>query len=426
MKTLICILILAFGFTALRAQQQFNQDTTKPLASQGQLGWVKVNGGTSTSINDISFPSRDTAYAIGSSVVLRSIDGGDTWQQIPAPTGGTGSFSDTKNGYVVGDTRIPFHTVDGGMTWTPCADDSIPAPTLLLALTRDTVFVLGARVSRSVDGGKTWELTNIYSGEQAIDFYDAKHGIMVGFSGSSGFNAAGCYTTSNGGSTWIPQSTGLPGGFRGVRYLSKDTIVGVGGFEYTSGVNAGIARSTNGGRTWDSVVTPLIKAAASGIDHKGNRSLLVVGSTILSSTDGGTTWLTENSGVTNGLNSVAMLDGSTALVGGVQGTILKTTNGGTDWVQVSPPSSQSLSVLSFQDPETPNVEIVYDLPQLQNVKAIVYNLMGKQIATLANGELQQPGRQRLIFNSTALPSGTYIITITTNRYHAIGKFEITH
>jgi hypothetical protein len=60
------------------------------------------------------------------------------------------------------------------------------------------------------------------------------------------------------------------------------------------------------------------------------------------------------------------------------------------------------------------------------VKAIVYNLMGKQIETLANGELQQPGRQRLIFNSSAVPSGTYIVTITTNRYHASGKFEITH
>jgi hypothetical protein len=60
------------------------------------------------------------------------------------------------------------------------------------------------------------------------------------------------------------------------------------------------------------------------------------------------------------------------------------------------------------------------------VKAIVYNLQGKQIATLANGELQQPGKQRLIFNSSGLPSGTYLITITTNRSHATGKFEITH
>jgi photosystem II stability/assembly factor-like uncharacterized protein len=424
MKTLICILILAFGFTALRAQQQFNQDTTKPLASQGQLGWVKVNGGTSTSINDISFPSRDTAYAIGSSVVLRSIDGGDTWQQIPAPTGGTGSFSDTKNGYVVGDTRIPFHTVDGGMTWTPCADDSIPAPTLLLALTRDTVFVLGARVSRSVDGGKTWELTNIYSGEQAIDFYDAKHGIMVGFSGSSGFNAAGCYTTSNGGSTWIPQSTGLPGGFRGVRYLSKDTIVGVGGFEYTSGVNAGIARSTNGGRTWDSVVTPLIKAAASGIDHKGNRSLLVDGSTILSSTDGGTTWLTENSGVTNGLNSVAMLDGSTALVGGVQGTILKTTNGGTDWVQVFPPSNQQLLTRTYPEPSQNTVQIDYTLPQLQNVTLTVLDVTGKLIGTPLTHQLQTLGSHTLPFDGSRYPAGVYTYRVQTERYYATGKFTL--
>jgi photosystem II stability/assembly factor-like uncharacterized protein len=428
---MLCIIFLA----SVGRAQLSTQDTTT-LAAQGQLGWVKVNGETSlTVINDISFPSRDTAYAFGSSTVFRSIDGGDTWQEFSTPTSGLGSFPDSKNGYAVGNDSIPYHTGDGGSTWTALADDFIMPPSALLAVTKDTAFVIGygIGISRTTDAGKTWALTpptsfGFYG--LSIDFYDSKNGVIVGaLQGGpmpSQFGAA-CFTTSNAGATWIQQLAGADGIFYGTTYVTKDTIIGAGRFGY-NGVSAAILRSTNGGITWDPVITPLIKAsdAASAVAHKGNRSILVVGSSILTSTDRGLTWLMENSGVTTGLSSIAMLDATTALVGGVQGTILKTTNGGTDWVQVSPPSSQSLTVLSFQDPETPNVEIVYDLPQLQNVKAIVYNLMGKQIATLANGELQQPGKQRLIFNGNAVPSGTYLITLTTNRYHATGKFEITH
>jgi photosystem II stability/assembly factor-like uncharacterized protein len=406
---------------------QSNPDTNgNPLQSQS-LGWVKIPIGTTKPVNHLSFATKDTAFAL-SNPSLRSTDGGNTWQPFTLPVMGDFHFLDGQIGYIADEGSTAYHTSDGGLHWTT-ANDSNVSVFIVLPVTSDTAFIIGDDITRTTNGGKSWGYpsnTVNHTHFEGAAFFDSKHGICVGDKqpGPPPHNelTAGCFTTSNGGATWEQQYCGAGDALLGVTFLSLDTIVAVGGLNYVS-------RSTNRGVKWDSIFNPFLDKyhGAIAIDSKAGR-LIAVGSPglILTSIDAGITWQKEVSGVTSDLASIKMLDRNVALASGDSGVILKTTNGGTDWVQVSPPSSQSLSVLSFQDPETPNVEIVYDLPQLQNVKAIVYNLQGKQIATLANGELQQPGKQRLIFNSSGLPSGTYLITITTNRSHATGKFEITH
>jgi photosystem II stability/assembly factor-like uncharacterized protein len=433
MKTLICILILAFGFTALRAQEQFNQDTTKPLASQGQQGWVQVHGGTPPYINSVSFPSRDTAYAFGNSMVLRSIDGGDTWQQVSTPTPGLGSFSDSKNGYVVGDTRTPYRTVDGGMTWTPCANDSIPFPSQLLAISLDTAFVIGSGygISRTTNAGKSWtyisaaDLPNMHNGfdGEAIDFYDSKHGVIVGlfqFGPGPRQSGAGCFTTNDGGTTWIQRYTASRDDLYGVAYFDKDTLIAVGGKGY-------VTRSTDGGIDWNSVIVTMpTQDRLLSIDVKSNRMIGVGGGIgpIYTSTDAGRTWQTENSGVTVDLNTIKMFDDNTALAGGDQGTIIKTTNGGTDWVQVFPPSNEQLQTRTYPEPSQNTVQIGYTLPQLQHVTLTVLDVTGKLIGTPLTHQLQTPGSHTLPFDGSRYPAGVYTYHVQTERYYATGKFTL--
>jgi photosystem II stability/assembly factor-like uncharacterized protein len=427
----IVTFILSFVLLSQVSQAQntqTNPDTNgNPPATQS-LGWVKIPIGSTKGVGSLSFPSKDTAFCL-SDPSLRSTDGGNTWQPFTLPVNYFYQFVDGQNGYAAGySSGLAYHTSDGGQHWISSNDSNVLVD-IVLAVTRDTAFIFGDDITRTTNGGKSWALPlkTVYDDHiSGAAFFDSKHGIGVGYlqPGPPPHNeqSAGCFTTSNGGETWEQQYSGAGHALIGVTFVSSDTIIAIGGLNYVS-------RSTNGGVKWDSIVSPLLDNAhgIAAIDNKAGR-LIAVGSPglILSSLDAGLTWQKEVSGVTSDLVSIKMLDRNVALASGDSGVILKTTNGGTDWVQVAPPSSQSLSVLSFQDPETPNVEIVYDLPQLQNVKAIVYNLMGKQIATLANGELQQPGKQRLIFNGNAVPSGTYLYTITTNRFHTSGKFEITH
>jgi photosystem II stability/assembly factor-like uncharacterized protein len=417
-----------------RAQNtQSNPDQNGNPPQTQSLGWVQVPIANMSGATFLSYPSRDTAYcmaAISSQMLttgLRSVDGGLTWQSFSTPPLWAMTFFDGKHGYTAGyTTHTAYHTSDGGQSWTS-ADDSDQRVSLVCPITKDTCFLAGnIFISRTTDAGKSWHSRAInMTGILGIAFADSKHGIVVGEvqPGPLPFHTestAGCYTTADGGVSWKQQYCGAIGNLYGVTYAGPRTIIAV-------GVQDTIYRTTDAGGVWVPVALPKSGQALQAVASKMVRTIAVgSGGFIVGSADMGLTWTIQSSGVTADLNDVSMMNDSEALASGNQGVILKTTNGGTDWVQVSPPSSQSLSVLSFQDPETPNVEIVYDLPQLQNVKAIVYNLMGKQIATLANGELQQPGKQRLIFNGNAVPSGTYLYTITTNRFHTSGKFEITH
>jgi photosystem II stability/assembly factor-like uncharacterized protein len=438
MKHLLSLLAILLSLTASTTMQslraQSTQDKTSiPPTSQGQQGWEQVHGGTKGPIRFISFTSKDTAYACGDSTVLRSIDGGSSWQYLPSPDAFHGSFSDTKNGYVVGDTRTPYRTVDGGMTWTPCANDSIPFPSQLLAISSDSAFVIGSGygVSRTTNGGKIWtfiseaDISQMHTGfdGEAIDFYDSKHGVIVGFNQGGPAprqSGAGCFTTSDGGATWIQQYTGSQDDLFGMAYFDRDTLIAVGGKGY-------ISRSTDGGIHWDSVIVAMpTQDRLLAVDARSNRIIGVGGGIgpIYTSTDAGLTWKTEKSGVTVDLYTIKMFDATTALAGGEQGTIIKTTNGGVDWVQVFPPSNQQLLTRTYPEPSKSTVQILYTLPQMQHVTLTILDVTGKLIGTPLTHQLQTLGSHTLPFDGSRYPAGVYTYRVQTERYYATGKFTL--
>ena len=214
--------------------------------------------------------------------------------------------------------------------------------------------------------------------------------------------------------------TGSGDGFFGVTFLSLDTIVAVGGFNYVS-------RTTDGGVKWDSIVNPFLDKTHGviAIDCKAER-LITVGSSglILTSLDAGVTWQKEVSGITSDLAAINMLDGNVAIASGDAGVILKTTNGGTDWVQISPPSNVDLRSQVFPDPSRGPIQIAYTLPQLQNVTITITDLTGKRVATIADSQLQTSGRHTVSLDCRQLPVGVYTYSIHTERYQASGKFTI--
>jgi photosystem II stability/assembly factor-like uncharacterized protein len=402
----------------------FGRDIARAQAEpQGQQGWVQENSGTTQQLANLSFPSADTAYVFagGGIGALRSLDGGAFWQSLPTPELGFFGFWTAANGYVASYSGHKcYHTTDGGQNWSS-SDDSCFLVSTVYPVTADTCFVMGdGYISRTTDAGKSWspELLKINAG--AIAFYDSKRGVAVGAviqGPKPNENGAGCSITTDGGNYWAQQYSGAQGDFKGVVYLSPTTIVAVGVYD-------SISRSTDGGLTWKSYYVPFPPATQelSAICYKGKR-IIVIGPAgyIATSIDSGLTWQQELSGITTDLGSLAMLDSSTALASGVGGMILKTTNGGADWVQVAPPSPIPLQTLAFPQPETALQEIEYSLPQLQHVTVRVYDLTGHVIETLLDKELQPAGQHRVTFRGDALPAGTYIYHIDTERYHASGK-----
>ena len=70
---------------------------------------------------------------------------------------------------------------------------------------------------------------------------------------------------------------------------------------------------------------------------------------------------------------------------------------------------------NYPNPFNPSTSIWYDIPENSFVNLTIYNILGKEIATLVN-ESQTPGSHEVIFESASLTSGVYLYKLNTERF----------
>lgn len=68
---------------------------------------------------------------------------------------------------------------------------------------------------------------------------------------------------------------------------------------------------------------------------------------------------------------------------------------------------------NYPNPFNPTTVIEYELPQAMGVNLIIYNFLGQKIKSLINGELQNAGTHKVIFNAENLAGGIYFYQIKT-------------
>ncbi len=174
------------------------------------------------------------------------------------------AISDPVNGHFV-----VIITRDGGKTWKEVDHNHMPAALkgegafaasnscLTLSGKQDAWFGTGgggaARVFRSSDGGRTWEVEqtpiaggSASSGIFSLAFRDRSKGVAVGGDYQSATTSSGnAALTSDGGKTWSqPKTTPSPLYLSAVAYVPGSTTVVAAG-------TAGWASSTDDGETWE-------------------------------------------------------------------------------------------------------------------------------------------------------------------------------
>ncbi len=75
---------------------------------------------------------------------------------------------------------------------------------------------------------------------------------------------------------------------------------------------------------------------------------------------------------------------------------------------------------NYPNPFNPSTTIVYSLPKTANVRLQVYDVLGKEIATLI-AEQQAPGEYRIPFNATDLGSGLYFYKLQVDNASDVRK-----
>jgi len=75
---------------------------------------------------------------------------------------------------------------------------------------------------------------------------------------------------------------------------------------------------------------------------------------------------------------------------------------------------------NYPNPFNPSTTIEFDIPERTNVKLIVYDILGREVETLIDKELE-PGKYKINFAATNLPSGVYFYTLKTPKFTKTNK-----
>lgn len=78
---------------------------------------------------------------------------------------------------------------------------------------------------------------------------------------------------------------------------------------------------------------------------------------------------------------------------------------------------------NFPNPFNPTTNITYSIAESANVNLVVYDILGRRIATLVN-EVQSPGQYQVNFDATRLASGTYIYRLEAGGQVSIKKMML--
>ncbi len=112
---------------------------------------------------------------------------------------------------------------------------------------------------------------------------------------------------------------------------------------------------------------------------------------------------------------------------GPEGTIV--TEGGTLRIPVSVadgpdgiPTEFAL-LQNYPNPFNPSTTIRYDVPQRTHVTVKVYDVMGRQIAELVNGE-HDPGAYTIVWDAQTVSSGAYFYRITAGDFTSVRKLVL--
>jgi hypothetical protein len=75
---------------------------------------------------------------------------------------------------------------------------------------------------------------------------------------------------------------------------------------------------------------------------------------------------------------------------------------------------------NYPNPFNPSTTIEFDIPERTNVKLVVYDILGREVETLIDKELE-PGKYKLNFTATNLPTGVYFYTLKTPKFTKTNK-----
>ena len=416
----IVILLIFFKYTNCIAQMQWFEQTTP----------------VSISLNSVSAVNDNVVWACGGygyweAQVIRTTDGG-TWMNAT----GTGILYqleltniwgiDENNALVTGtdisSVTYVYKTTNGGLSWIQVFSQSGGFINAVQLTSANDGFMVGDPVMgrwsmwNTTDAGFTWDSSGLYVPEYTnLGWLNS-----LFISGSNyWFGTQDNYImhSSDYGNTWSHQITTQSSSYA-IWFNNSNT--GLAG-----GYICEFDRTTNGGSNWYSMTSLPLYSFIFGITGSGQEWWLCSGtntpSKIWYSSNNGASWSVQYSKYYTQYSHISKArTGSNIWAVGTINTISKyglTNNLKSNSNEI--PSKYYLTQ-NFPNPFNPTTSIKFDIPKSSYVRLIVYDILGKEAATLVNEKLIA-GSYEVDWIASNYHSGVYFYKIKSGDYVNVKK-----
>ncbi len=430
------------------------------MTTDGGNSWKSI-GLSSAIIQAEVVSQRDLIVGTTDVGIFVSGDNGNNWMQTGPPSNMlVQALASVDSNLVVGDNGVEgiLLSTDNGNSFSHY-DNLSHSYVLCLKVSGKDIYAgteqasdSGGGVFESPDGGMTWSRIGLKNGlilSLALDSSNL-------FAGSD----QGVFRTSDGGATWALMNNGLGNTGTGVTSTAVSAIELIDTVVY-AGTSGGIWRSTDNGANWTFF----------GFKDTAVTSLLGVGTTLFAGTPYG---IYRNDGAGSGWMRTGFADTSADLIGTRNQMIFARTvsrlyvsrNDASSWADISDTVSTEFSCFAtndiyvfggtwgtgvqrrllseivtgvspdrnilpvhfaleqnFPNPFNPTTTIDYQLPKAAHVTIKVYDVLGREVATLVAGQ-EPAGYHEVSFNGSQFASGVYFYKMTSGNHTAIKKLML--
>lgn len=403
-----------------------------------QTGWYLVPSGTGNSLSSACFVNNQTGWVCGDmGLIKKTTNGGNSWFSQSAPTQyflWTIFFLNENTGWAGGghinistySTNVIVKTTNGGNNWFLQLRDTtvdylansiyfINASTGVAGCFGSSGFGASGCILRTTNGGTNWSTTQCSGNSTKIYFQNNNTGWSLSYEWSDiGRDTGKVYKTTNSGVNWLPVLSKNMWEFKNIYFFNENT--GIVQEKYSR-----YLKTTNGGINWtyffyDTLVN------RSDCFFLNELTGWSCGTPIKKTTNGGYNWINQTPNLNYGLTAITFKDSLNGWAVGYAGKILKTTTGGTIFInQISTIVPDKFSMFqNYPNPFNPCTSIKFQIAKSSFTSLKVFDIQGKETATLVNEKLQT-GEYEVKFDGSNLPSGIYFYTFTSGEYKETKK-----
>ena len=386
--------------------------------------WYQQSSGTTANLQSVFFIDENIGWICGDSgKIIKTTNGGLDWLEQNSYTTDVLKeihFVDENNGWAYSSFLI-LGTTDGGTTWV--LQDTLSTIVGLQFVDENTGWLIYQRIdlvsfiNKTTDGGTSWmvQLQSPDGYYEAMFFLDENYGWITTF-----FDGEVLKTT-NGGNNWTQHSANLSGNPMCIRFVDEMT----GWVSHNTLGSYTISKSTDGGVNWFPQIEESfefiysISAVSSDIVYAAGFDFSYDGF-ILKTTNGGTDWAEQY----REEGELFFVNDTLGWTVGNDGKIFITENGGVTSLNDRPYNPGKFVLdQNFPNPFNPVTTINYSVPRTSNVSLILYDVIGREIKTLVNGE-KLPGHYTVSLDGSNLSTGVYFYVMKAGNFVDSKKFVL--